>query len=519
MSALRRFAAVMVADLRERTRSTRFWVILGLMGLLSWLCFPPLASHYVTVNLGDNARGVYSSAWMGMTLGLMYATTFSLFGFYLVRGTLARDFDTRVWQLVVVTPMTRGGYLLAKWASHLAVFSLISAVGIGVALVAQLVRAEDRHVDLIELVKPVLLLSLPSLAVTAFFAVLFDLVPWLRRTGGNVLYFFLWICLFTLAVTLLNPEKVEWMRHSWFSDPNGIAMVTRDLQSQLASRTPGLDISTLSVGVRIIDSQPLTFHWLHWQVSPLDVLGRLLWVVVPMALVFTLAPWLDRAAARTSTSHADRQAGPGRSLRWIEPPLRALQRLPNGILLAAEMRLVLRQRRFWWWPLMLGLWIAQALSPPTVVVVLAIIALVASVDAFARAILRERETGTGALAIAAAGAARKIVYARVGVASLLAVGSVLPGVLHLLAVNSTAAAALLLVACNVGIGGLAVGALCQNPRPFELLLLSLAYIGVQAHGPMAVLAYPGWALGVNAIGLPLLLAVLLLTWPMLVKTR
>lgn len=507
----------MVADLRERSRSTRFWVILGLMGLLSWMCFPPLSAGYVTVNLGDNARGAYSSAWIGMTLGLMYATTFSLFGFYLVRGTLTRDFDTRVWQLVVATLMTRGGYLLAKWASHLAVFALIALVGIAVALAAQLVRAEDRHIDLVELAKPALLLSLPSLAITAFFAVLFDLVPWLRRSAGNVLYFVAWVVLFSLAVTWLNPEKVEWMRHSWFSDPNGMAMAIRDLQSQLASKTPGLDISSLSVGVRIIDSQPLTFHWTHWDVRWLDVLGRLLWVGASMALVFALAPLLDWAAARTGSAHAARGAGPGSSLRWLEPVFRVLQALPGGILLAAELRLVLRARRAWWWLLLLGLWIAQALAPPVAVGILAIIALLLSLDVFARGILRERETGTGALVFNARGAARKVLVARTGVALLLAWASVLPAMLHLLALDPTAAAALFFVASNVGIGGLAIGALCRNPRPFELLLVSLAYIGVQGHGPMAAVALPAWALATNAIGFGLLAALLLVAWPPLAR--
>ena len=79
-----------------------------------------------------------------------------------MRGTLVRDLETRVWQLLVATPMTRGGYLLAKWASHMVVFAVVMAVGLVRGLVAQWVRAEDRAIDLVELVKPVLVLSLPG---------------------------------------------------------------------------------------------------------------------------------------------------------------------------------------------------------------------------------------------------------------------------------------------------------------------------------------------------------------------
>ena len=41
MDALRRFAAIVIADFRERSRSTRFWVVLGAMGIATWWLFPP----------------------------------------------------------------------------------------------------------------------------------------------------------------------------------------------------------------------------------------------------------------------------------------------------------------------------------------------------------------------------------------------------------------------------------------------------------------------------------------------
>ncbi|MEO5624857.1 MAG: hypothetical protein ABIQ70_02470, partial [Dokdonella sp.] len=187
MEALRRFTAIVVADLRERSRSTRFWVVLGLVSLVTWWCFPGIETGRYTVGFNTDQRAAYSSAWVGLVLGLMYSTMLSLIGFYLVRGTLVRDFDTRVWQLLVATPMTRAGYLLAKWTSHMAVFALIMLFGLAIGAAAQWVRAEDHAFNLFELLKPVVVLALPSLALTAFFAVLFDLVPWLRRTAGNVL--------------------------------------------------------------------------------------------------------------------------------------------------------------------------------------------------------------------------------------------------------------------------------------------------------------------------------------------
>jgi hypothetical protein len=57
--------------------------------------------------------------------------------------------------------MTRGGFLLANWASHMVVFALITLLSFAVGLAVQVTRAEDRVVDLVELFKPALLISVP----------------------------------------------------------------------------------------------------------------------------------------------------------------------------------------------------------------------------------------------------------------------------------------------------------------------------------------------------------------------
>ena len=96
MSLLRSVAAVLVADLRQRLRAPRTWLVVVALAALMWWCFPPLEAHYLTMSIYAT-RGRYSSAWIGMIEALIYSATLSLFGFFLVRGTLVRDFETRVW--------------------------------------------------------------------------------------------------------------------------------------------------------------------------------------------------------------------------------------------------------------------------------------------------------------------------------------------------------------------------------------------------------------------------------------
>ena len=61
MEALRRFNAIVLADLRERTRALRFWLILAVVAALTWACFPARGTGQIAVAF-DEARGLYSSA-------------------------------------------------------------------------------------------------------------------------------------------------------------------------------------------------------------------------------------------------------------------------------------------------------------------------------------------------------------------------------------------------------------------------------------------------------------------------
>lgn len=476
MQAVHRFLAILLADLRERTRSLRFWIVLTGVMVGSWACFPPPSAHYLTVSLVDGQRGAYSSAWIGMVLGMEFCTLLSLIGFYLVRGTLARDIDTRVWQLLVATPMTRGAYLLAKWASHMVIFGIIISVGLSVGLVAQWVRAEDTAFNLFELVKPVLVLSLPGLAITSMFAVWFDLVPWLRRTIGNVLFFIVWV---TLTSTSLAQLDAPHANEVWTSDPNGMTVVARDFQRIREQQTGKPQEKGFSVGNQVIDHPPILFEWKAWHVRPMDALGRLLWLLGAMAGVLLAAPFLDWAAARGTAAAAKNVAGAGLRLAWLDKAMAPFARGLFGTLVIAELRLVLRQRRYGWWLLALVAWGVQAFSAEKGMVMAMMLAWLLPLDVFARGVLRERDTGTGGLMFTAAGITWRLLATRFAVAAILAVGLALPGMLRLLASHPEGALAAVAIAASISVWGLAVGAICRNPRPFELLLLGTVYVGIQ----------------------------------------
>lgn len=487
MEALRRVFAIMVADLRERMRTQRFWVVLALVGVGTWFCFPGIDSGQLAISV-DGARGRYSSAWTGMTLALFYSTMLAWLGFYLVRGTVLRDFDTRVWQLLVATPMTRAGYLVAKWASHMAVFCCVIAVGLGVGVVAQIVRGEDRAFDVIELIKPVLLITLPALSLTAFFAIIFDMVPLLRRTGGNVLYFFVWLLVFAV-LTQAFDQGIHAVEPQLMSDPAGMTLSSHSFANQLAHEVPKIDFTQVSVTVGAgelggIKGRPRLFEWNSWHVESAMVFGRVFWLALGMLLSAGLAPFLDRAAAHAGAAPTADRAG--RKLRWLDRALRPLEHGALGSLVAAELRLALRRRSLLWWGVLLVTAVVQCAAPMPNAVIAAVVAWMLGIDVHARALLRESDTRTGELVFTAPDAAKRVSMARLASALLLSLIAVAPLLLRSMLTSTGVVGPALLVAATVAALGLACGVVFRSPRPYELAMAVLAYAGVQGKGPLAV---------------------------------
>ncbi|MGY3264391.1 ABC transporter permease subunit [Lysobacter sp. HA35] len=510
MNALRIVAAICMADLRQRLRTPRTWVVLGALALATWWSFPPADAGYLTVWFGAGARAHYSSAWIGLVISLVYGGLLSLIGFYVVRGTVVRDFDTGTWQLLVSTPMNRAGYLFAKWLSHIAVFALMLAFGVVVGVVAQFVRGEVPHLDVVELLKPVVIVALPAFAFSATCAVWFDLLPWLRRSAGNVAYFFVWIFVMTGNVARGSG--------SWPGDPQGLLAVEQSLKRGAGLPT-GFAKSGVSIGGESLQGKPLVlFDWTHWDVG-MDVLAaRGFWLALAVIVLLAATPLLDRCAARRGSARS--RSTDGRSLRWLDGLMTPLGWSRFGALVSAEVRLALRPRRRLWFVAMLGIFIAQVFAKDLGLVAAILAGWLLSMELFSRAVLREHDTRTGALVFTASNMRNRLLAARVVVGIGMAWLVTLPALLRLGVQQPMAALAVAVAGVSIALWGLALGALFRNPRPFELVLIACAYVSVQGALVFNALTNPGAMLMGHAVALPLAAALLVGAWrPLVARVR
>ncbi|MEO5688275.1 MAG: hypothetical protein ABIR54_13025 [Burkholderiaceae bacterium] len=478
-------AALLVADLRQRTRSLRWRVVAMTVLIAAWWCLPPLDAGYMIVAIGDHHRGYYSSAWIGMVLAMM-SLLWGLVGFYLVRGTVQRDFETRVWQLLGTTSMRRSAYLLAKWGSHLVVMGGLVLATLVVGLVAQQVRAEDTHVDLWELVKPSLFIALPTLSISAALAIWFDLIPRLRRTAGNVVFFFVWVMLLTTGATGIQHDQRERasgiapLTQPWTSDLPAMQVMQWSIEHQIARGLPDKTrLEGFCVGCGGVTAPTARFAWDHWEVSAGVLWGRMLWLAAALVSVLLAVPLLDWAAARVQVAAATDGTRAPRTLRWLRALLRPLQATPAGVLVAAELFVVLRVRPLWWWAAWPVLWGVQACGPRHAVALAMLASWTLLLDVFSRTGLRDHEHRTLELVATAPGALRRLLVARATMLVGLAWVATAPGLLHESFAHPAMAATASVLGASIALWGLATATLARNSRLFELAYLVAAYATTQ----------------------------------------
>jgi hypothetical protein len=346
------------ADFLERVRRYSFLVTLAATVWLGYL----VGTGKIGLWIGS-IRGTYNSAWIATVMALVINTFLSLVGFYVVKNAVDRDRQTGVGQILATTRLSKPLYTLGKALSNLAVLGAMIAVLFVAALAIQLLAGEDRHVDLLQLALPFLLLSLPMMALVAAAAVLFETVPGLRGGFGNVAWFFVWTSLIPIGIQL-----------GGLFDPIGINLANSNLErAAVAAFGPAKRGFALGGIERSEPIQVMQWDGLDWTAELL--LSRLLWILAAAGVALAAAVFFDRFdPARGRVREAKKRpagANGGVVEEAIAAPLPAihLTPLPEASrrfrfldVLRAELRLLLNGRR-WWWAGAAGFLIASLAAP------------------------------------------------------------------------------------------------------------------------------------------------------------
>lgn len=371
MNAIRVLYHLMRADFFERARRYSVLITLGLTMFAAYIYIPPSDATYQTLGLGGY-RGVYNSAWTGASVAVLCSALLSLPAFYLVKNAVERDEQTRVGQIIATTPLSKPLYTLGKAFSNF----VFLAVMVGVIAIAagamQLIRGEVFRIDLGALLSPFIFIVLPVMAMIATVAVLFETIPWLRGTFGNVVYVVLWsIMLIVSAANIPSPQHIgEPANDLW-----GIQFILLSMIKDTAAAFPGYQ-GSVAIGMVTLPAPLQTFTWvgIHWTTK--IIFGRILWTTAAIGVGLLAALFFRRF------DPAPRKPKPGRVAEsFALPPLEVVPPTPAPApvhltplalnrgayyplrILLAELRLLFKGIRWWWFVLIMGLNVAGLLLP------------------------------------------------------------------------------------------------------------------------------------------------------------
>jgi hypothetical protein len=350
---------LVAGDFLERARSTGFFLTLALTLYLAYT----VAAGYWVLRVGD-FTGEPSWAWIGLLTALLSGTLLSWLGFYVARGSLTRDREGGVGELLAASPLSRPAYLLSKSvAAALLLVVVVGVLALGAAATAALRAPGGPHP--LEIARLFLLFAVPPVCVAAGAAVFFDATPGLRGGFGNFLYFFLWGLLLAMGIQMHSP----WL------DLLGFQAVVDALQDSATrlGHDAGFEGFSLSIAAEMPELTRLGFPPVEVDAS--FVASRAAWIACGLLIPLLAVPWTtwvpaERGTLRPHARVARERASPvpateasGGGFLHLPTCAVKLGRPRLAPLVGAELRLMLRGWPWWWYLGVAALWVAASIAP------------------------------------------------------------------------------------------------------------------------------------------------------------
>jgi len=361
------------ADFLERVRRYSFLVMLGLVVLLGYL----VTSGKMRMRMVPDYLGVVNSALAGGTMTIMVTFFLGWIGFYIIKGSVSRDYTTGVGQIMATTPISRPLYMFGKWLSNFAVLGICILIMLGEGIVMSLL-ADAKGFDLVALAAPIVIIGLPGMALVAAFAVLFESIPWLRGGLGNIVYFFFYLMLLFPISADLNHTGLRGAVTNPYIDFIGFQIIGNSVARAAMKIYPALSQGFAFSYTPLSNPKYFTWDGVEWTTD--IYLSRLIFLAISVGTVLLASLFFDRfnpirllpvwkknptskTASFTAVSETTPDLKPATPVPAKLTPLTgSSNRFRFGALFLAELRLFIKGQRWWWYLVALGLVVVALFS-------------------------------------------------------------------------------------------------------------------------------------------------------------
>lgn len=371
---LRRVYHVARVDFLERIRSRKLVVFLAAVAYVGYLVNVGGVNLAYTAFVDGEAVqfvGRPTAALIGLKTALIGGAVVVFGAFYLMRTGIARDRRHGHGTLVASSETSDAVYLLGKLTSNVALGGVVVATLAVAAVVNHAVHGVG-GTDVLALVTPLLVLTLPVCVLVGSVALVFETVPWFDGTLGTVVHLIAGSFALTALAGVGDAPPAAVPLGTRAADLLGYLPVYEMTLSALTAEVSSYGGGLPSVGT-LQGRRTFTYRGSPW---PLWVFPQRLGIVaagVAVALATTLSfdrfrgtSGVDEEAVRrllSVTGLAERvgdRLGLGSGAPASDPdptPVEAVETTPvrsreNGgflRLVRAEFRLAVRDHRWWWY--------------------------------------------------------------------------------------------------------------------------------------------------------------------------
>lgn len=513
----RAWRAQVAAEVINRRRSPATLIAFLVILIGSYWAIPPADGRAVSMSwkLADGRlqAPLYTAGYLGIAVSVLALLFFLLAAFYLVAGSVRRDRERGIGEILAATPIGKTAYLGAKLAANALYLALLALLCLPVGLF-HFLRSGVGRFDALQFFAPHLLLVVPAALFVAAAALLWDVTPVLRSRGGLVLWFLLGV-LPILAVSVRDTPDGPAAGRTPAFDPFGMAMHEQIVRRSLPPGARGI-----SSGYVVHDEPVERVAWRGlvlptglWRQRALNTL----WALLPFfaaALIFdrfdpARLAWRRRRRSESASNSALHDA-PTSSADGSRPPaaageilsVRSFARLAAVRPHPSAIRAVLAEARLLWESASRAKWLlaiaalAAALVPGAGAQLASAAFLLLVIPVVSEAACREDLAGTRALVMSQPAVPSSVVlwkFAAVG-ALLLVLG--LPLALRGALTGTPAALAVPLGLLFVAAFAVGAASLTGGGKLFSGLFLLLWYLALNGLEPAdfcALLApSPSW---------------------------
>lgn len=494
---MRRIRHVASADFRQRVHSKRLLVVLAVVAYFGYLVNVGGVElvYQVPIDGGDSYRAYYgepTAAFIGIKAALTGSFVLLFGGYSLLTGTLTRDQQTGVAQIIATTPVTDREILLGKWLSHLGIVSLL-LVTLSVATVINHLVAGVGTTNPVAIIVPIFVFGLPLGGVVAGVSLLFEATDRLAGTLGSIVYFTLSIASLAALVAALDSYPGELPIAARAVDVLGYLLAYQVTAEPFLQVVPDYAGGLPSFGQVYSSEAPETYRyvepslpaWGYVHRSVLLVCGIVVatiasvpyrrWAIVNdgpgRVRTFLSSLWRTAAETTGSTVESSTPIDANTSLTAVS------ERQSGGFirLLRQEFRLAFRGQPWWWYLGALGV-VASGwfVSGPARLGVVSV-ALIWPLFVWSSLGVRSLRYGTTPFILSSGTPYGQLLaeWTSGAVVTTLVVGmAIISG-----GVNMTALLTVAITVVFVPSFALASGLWSESSRPFELGLLLLWYVG------------------------------------------